>query len=142
MKRNVLFLLCCVVFLGGGVAVGFVIAGPTYERDLDARELELKELVIDKVAQAQSQSSEETRFFVFETVDRRADGTIVLVGFCRWPEYVNLSKTPDAIESRRAINARFWVEAVWDNDSRNWKMTTVAVTRQDVLWFGSTLDPE
>jgi len=139
MKRTCLFLLCGVVFLGGGVSVGFAIAGPMYERELDARELELKELVIDEVAR-NLQRSEETRHFVFETVDRRVDGTIVLVGFCRWPEHLNFSKTPT--ERTRAINARFWVQAMWDNDSRNWKMTQMAVTTQDSLWWGSTIDTE
>jgi hypothetical protein len=102
-----------------------------YERDLDARELELKEIVIDEVART-LERSEETRHFVFETVDRRADGKIVLAGFCRWPEYINLSKTP--IERREAINARFWVVAMRDSDSQNWKTTTVAVTTHDSLW--------
>ena len=131
MKKNLLLLLCCFVCLGGGVAVGFVIAGPMYERDLDARELELKEIVIDEVART-LERSEETRHFVFETVDRRADGKIVLVGFCRWPEVI-LSKK-HLYEKREAINARFWVVAMRDSDSQNWKTTTVAVTTHDSLW--------
>ena len=56
MKNNLLLLLCCFVCLGGGVAVGFGIAGPMYERDLDARELELKEIVIDEVARTLERS--------------------------------------------------------------------------------------
>ena len=112
------YLLATVALLGTGFFLAYLVFAP--EQPEAPKELKVKELVIEHVNKEHARPFE-VAHFVFETVDFRADGMVVVLGFRR----THFAQPSNSSGWQRDVIDRFWVEVSTDGEEADWKVNTI-----------------
>jgi|GEM_PF-1408470 len=120
MKKSlcIIYLLATVALLGTGVLLGYLMFTP--EQSEIPKHLKIKELVIAHVNKEHERPFDHAGF-VFETVDFRADGMVVVLGFRR----THFAQPSNSSGWQRDVIDRFWVEVSTDGEEADWKVNTI-----------------
>ncbi|MEX2216345.1 MAG: hypothetical protein WD768_19695 [Phycisphaeraceae bacterium] len=119
MTKTVSHVVVGALCMALGLAVGMLFAKASRDATIPADaidDIEIKEIAINRLLEVLEGGRSDVTF-AFQSIDRRKDGTIVVVGLMKFP--LN-SKAKAGVELGQPPK-RFWVELIPDGGSKKWK---------------------